>query len=190
MPPITPPIDPPPINDYIEPGESMLVVVRRHPIGLVFLYLEAFIGVAAVLGLFFFASPSSFRNLHGEAYRLFVAGVIFGIAVLIIFLLAATVVYRESKLIVTNKSLVQVLQKALFSRKISRLSMSNVEDVNAEQKGILATIFNYGTLVVQTAGEMENFIFPYCPDPNKFAHIILEARQAYAQALQEEAGGG
>jgi hypothetical protein len=55
-----------------------------------------------------------------------------------------------------------------------------VEDVSAEQKGFLPTFFNYGTLVVQTAGEMENFVFPYCPNPNKYADRILDARQAYA----------
>jgi hypothetical protein len=73
----------------------------------------------------------------------------------------------------------------LFIRKVSRLSMANVEDVTAEQRGILATIFNYGTLTIQTAGTMENFIFTYCPRPNDFAHRVLEARQAYALSLEE-----
>jgi guanylate kinase len=64
--------------------------------------------------------------------------------------------------------------------------MSNVEDVSEEQRGILASIFSYGTLTVQTAGEMENFIFTLCPNPAALADRIIEARQAYAQSVQEE----
>ena len=64
--------------------------------------------------------------------------------------------------------------------------MSNVEDVSAEERGILSTVFDYGTIVVQTAGALENFIFPYCPQPSKYADQIIEARQRYARALEEE----
>ena len=35
---------------------------------------------------------------------------------------------------------------------VERNSMANVEDVTAIQKGMLATMFNYGTLKVETAG--------------------------------------
>src|SRR5205085_12316471 len=111
------------------------------------------------------------------------ATVVIALTSLMVFV--AIYVYTQCRILVTNKNLVQILQKTLFNRKVSRLSMSNVEDVNAEQRGILATIFNYGTLTVQTAGEMDNFIFTLCPNPNKYAEQILEAREAYANALRE-----
>jgi uncharacterized membrane protein YdbT with pleckstrin-like domain len=77
------------------------------------------------------------------------------------------------------------MQKTLFNRKVSRLSMSNVEDVNEEQRGIIASIFNYGTLTVQTAGTEDNFIFTMCPNPAQLADKIIEARQAYAKSHQQ-----
>lgn len=188
--PAAPPADPPPIADralesLLEPGEHMLVVVHRHPIGLIFIYLEALVGLIALTALVIFVAPGVFSDLSKESNRLIIGGTIFAVAVLFFVLFVATYVYRQSRLLVADRSLVQVLQKSLFIRNVSRLSMSNVEDVTAEQRGILATIFNFGTLTVQTAGEEDNFIFPTCPDPNKFAHEILEARQAYAQSLEE-----
>ena len=89
-------------------------------------------------------------------------------------------------MIVTDRSLIQVLQKGLFNRKVSRLSMANVEDVSAEKKGIFAMIFNFGTLNIQTAGEIDNFIFPLCPDPDEYAGLVLDARQAYAQSMRSK----
>jgi hypothetical protein len=131
-------------------------------------------------------APDIFTDLSTQTNRAIVGGTIFALAMLIFVLFVATYVYRQSRLLITDRSLVQVMQRSLFIRKVSRLSISNVEDVSAEQRGILPTILNYGTLIIQTAGELDNFIFPTCPDPNKYAHIIIEARQAYAQKLEEE----
>ncbi len=192
-----PPAMMPPINmtdspgakdgrDLLEPGEKVVVVVRKHPIGVVGIYVEALVGLLVVFGLFLAIAPDFFNGLSNQAYKVLVGVIIFGLAILILFLFIATYVYRQSRLIVTDRSLVQILQKSLFIRKISRLSMSNVEDVTAEERGMLSTILNYGTIVVQTAGTLDNFIFPYCPTPAKYADQIIEARQRYARSLEEE----
>jgi hypothetical protein len=189
--PVAPPAAPPQVIDktligLLEPGEEMITVVRRHPIGIIIIYLEALLGVAALVTLAIFVAPDIFTDLSTQTNRAIVGGTIFALAMLIFVLFVATYVYRQSRLLITDRSLVQVMQRSLFIRKVSRLSISNVEDVSAEQRGILPTILNYGTLIIQTAGELDNFIFPTCPDPNKYAHIIIEARQAYAQKLEEE----
>ena len=190
-----PPSVMPPINmsqlpqvseDLLEPGEQLVVVVKKHPIGIVGIYLEALVGLLVVFGLFLAIAPDFFNGLSNQAYKILVGVIIFGLAILVFFLFVATYVYRQSRLLVTDRSLVQILQKSLFIRKISRLSMSNVEDVTAEERGILSTILNYGTIVVQTAGTLDNFIFPYCPNPAKYADQIIEARQRYARSLEEE----
>jgi uncharacterized membrane protein YdbT with pleckstrin-like domain len=160
--------------------EHLVTIVHRSVIGIVFIYLEAFAAVAALLAVFFLAFPDIFSGLSNQSNMLVAAGAVFALALLFFILFIATYIYRQSELLVTDKNLIQILQKGLFVRKVSRLSISNVEDVTAEQKGFLPTFFNYGTLIVQTAGEMENFVFPYCPNPNKYADRILDARQAYA----------
>ena len=165
----------------MEPGEKLLAVVHRHPIGIFFVYLEALAGVIAIIALFVTVAPETFQDLTRQGNRWLVAGIIFGLAALIFFLFVATYVYRLNRILITDRSLVEISQRSLFLRRISRLNFENVEDVTAAQLGILSTIFNYGTLTVQTAGTLENFIFKYCPNPNKYADIIVEARRAYLQ---------
>lgn len=172
-------------EELLVSGEHIVAVIRKHPIGLVFLYLQALAGVVAALTLFFFAAPGVFANLDEQVNRAIVGVVILGIAFLVIYLFVATYIYHQSRLLVTDKNLIQISQKSLFIRKVSRLSFSNVEDVSSDMRGILSTIFNYGTLLIQTAGERPNFDFRYCPTPNRFADQILEARQAYAESLKE-----
>jgi hypothetical protein len=61
--------------------------------------------------------------------------------------------------------------------------MSNVQDVTAEHNGFLPTIFGYGTMTTETAGEEDNFVFAWCPTPDIYAERILDARQKYVQSL-------
>jgi membrane protein YdbS with pleckstrin-like domain len=172
-----------PVLAMLNADEHVVTIVHRSVVGLVFIYLEAFGAVAALLALAILAFPDLFSQLSGNSNMLLAAAAVFAIALVFFMLFLATYIYRQSKLVVTDQNLIQILQKGLFVRRISRLSMSNVEDVTADQSGFLPTFFNYGTLTVQTAGEMENFIFPYCPNPNLFADRILDARQAYANRM-------
>jgi membrane protein YdbS with pleckstrin-like domain len=189
-----PPAAPPPLKglsaradeDMLEPGECILTVVHRSLIGLVGIYVVAIIAVGAIFALLIALSPDTFSADSDSISPQLSAIMVVAAILLVLILFTATYVYRQSRLLVTDKSLVQILQKTLFIRKVSRLSMSNVEDVNEEQRGILASIFNYGTLTVQTAGTEDNFVFSLCPSPARLADRIIEARQAYAKSVQEE----
>lgn len=194
MPPPAPAAPPPlagvsrsPDADMLEPGEEVLTVVRRSLVGLVGIYLVAIVAVAAIIGLVIAISPDAFESSDSNFSSSLSAVIFVSVIFLALILFTVTYVYRQSRLLVTNKSLVQIMQKTLFSRKVSRLSMSNVEDVNEEQRGFWSSFFNYGTLTIQTAGTEDNFIFTLCPSPAKLADRIIEARQAYARSLEEEA---
>ena len=165
----------------LEPGEKLVTVVKRHSIGIVGIYLEMFTGIAGVVTLVLLSIFVFFSQVSTSTKGLIAGLGVFVIAFLVGLLLIASFVYKRSRLIVTDVSLVQVIQNALFNRKVSRLSMSNVEDVTVEQRGILPSMFGYGTITIQTAGQEDNFIFPFCPDPNKIAHSILEVRQLYVE---------
>jgi uncharacterized membrane protein YdbT with pleckstrin-like domain len=189
-----PPVAPPPLKgvsrqpdeDMLEPGECILTVVHRSFIGLLGIYLVAIAAIGAIFALLITVAPDSFDTSSDTISPALSAIIILGAVLLVLILFTATYVYRQSRLLVTDKSLVQITQRTLFIRKVSRLSMSNVEDVNEEQRGILASIFNYGTLTVETAGAKENFVFTLCPSPARLADRIIEARQAYAKSLEEE----
>jgi len=167
------------VKPMIRPDEHVLFVVRRHPIGIIFIYLEILAAVLVISIIGYLAAPTLIDTVSEEAYRLLLGGAIIAIALLVFILLIATYIYRLSMLVVTSKSLLQVIQSGLFARRVARFTMSDVEDVTADQRGIFATLFIYGTLTVQTAGTQDNFNFTYCPDPNKYAHLILEASAAF-----------
>lgn len=88
-------------------------------------------------------------------------------------LLVSYYVYRHNVLIFTNVHLIYVHQVGLFGRRISQLNFRNVEDVSGHKKGILQTLFNYGDVMIQSAGEVEKFIFEKAPNPSEVADDAL-----------------
>lgn len=163
----------------LEAGECILTVVHRSIIGLLGIYLVAIVAVAAIFSLIIALSPDTFNTDSPNISPLLGAIIVVGAVLLVLIVFIATYIYRQSRLLITDRSLVQILQKSLFIRKVSRLTMADVEDVSSEQRGILASIFGYGTLTIQTAGEKENFVFSFCPTPQKYADQVIEARQKF-----------
>ncbi len=162
--------------------EQIVLSVRKHLFGLVVLYIEALIGIIAVFALFAFLVPSLAGSSNkSQVYGIGSIALVLVLGLTGLVLAAATFIYRRSQLVVTLTNITQVNQVGLFNRKISKLSLADVEDVSAQQKGIFASIFRYGTVFVETAGEQSNFHFDYCPNPNAVAKRISDCEQAFNQ---------
>lgn len=166
--------------------EVLVADIRRHPFGLFLIYVQTFVALGLSLAIILFLLPSivdinsAFMASLASAFALFII-VLGGL-----FLVLATRIYRGNQLIVSDKNITQVLQIGLFDRKVSELSLGNVEDVTAQQRGIFPTLFNYGVVIIETAGEQNNFTFRYCPNPNAYAKAISDVRINHI----EKRGGG
>ena len=168
--------------EHIMDDEVKVADVRRHPIGLFIIYLQVLVGFGIAFLIILLLLPGFMSTLgadKGTSAALISVLVRSASVFAFIFLILATKIYTGNQLIITDSNVTQILQKGLFNRIVSELSMHNVEDVTALQKGILQTIFNFGTLTIETAGEQNNFIFVYCPNPNAYAKAVLDSRQMY-----------
>jgi uncharacterized membrane protein YdbT with pleckstrin-like domain len=171
--------------ENVDGDETKLAEVHRHPIGIVFLYIQAFLGMAIAVGLAYFLLPLVFTDNKDTAF--FVANIFTAATTVIAFLVMvlATYLYKQNTLILTSRNITQILQYGIFSRKVSQLNVDNVEDVTAVQNGFLPTIFNYGTLKIETAGEQMNFHFIFCPNAGYYAKIILDSKEAALGQMDE-----
>jgi hypothetical protein len=166
----------------VNPSETLVLDVRRHPFGLVMLVVETVIALAGAVALILFLLPSLLDQTASKKSAIIASLSFFALIVVVLgalFLLAAAYIYKANRLICTNLSVTQVNQMGLFNQKVSEIAMSNVEDVTSLKQGIFPTMFNYGTIKVETAGEQNNFIFPYCPDSDSVAKAVLDAREKF-----------
>ncbi len=90
--------------------------------------------------------------------------------------------------IITNKRIVNIEQKGMFSRKVSEMEYSKMQDITTEVVGFLPTIINYGDVKIQTAGEREEFVFRTVSDPYHIKNIIFNMQKKDSSRETEELG--
>lgn len=77
--------------------------------------------------------------------------------------------------IVTDQRIIDIDQLGLFRRNIAELDCRMVQDIDSDKSGVLETIFDFGTVTVQTAGERPNFTFHAVPHPDRMVERIRDA---------------
>ncbi len=75
--------------------------------------------------------------------------------------------------VLTTERLVEIRQPRYFNRKVSSFFLSRVQDVSSDVNGVLGTLFGFGFIHVETAGESETFEMHGIRRPNALRDIIL-----------------
>lgn len=153
-------------------------VIYKHIISIMpFMFVVLVMGIVGIIAAYYLQSnpqvttyvPEIFISLGSLLYML----------ILIFLFVGVLWIWRRNKIVITNQHIVDVDQLGLFNRRVSTLRLGEIQDLSADVHGPTQTIFQYGTLLIQTAGERENFTFDYVPHPYELEHYILEIRQNF-----------
>lgn len=168
-------------------GEFVILAIRRHPIGLFPIW--GVVGLLAVLTFlavpFYAANKASFAGLFlstpdampsAAAIALLMLGLL---ALFVIGGIIATTVYLGNKFFLTNESVIQVIKPNLFSTHEQTVSLGNIEDASFRQKGLVQTIFNYGSLRLSTEGDETTYRFSYVDNPKTQVATLNNAVEAF-----------
>lgn len=158
------------------------VAVLLFFIGLVLIYW----GAAGDPGI----PSTNFAGHTTEAIPIPLIPVGFGAILLACFMAMASIyVWWQNRLFITDENIVDMDQVGLFQRTIATLRLSRVQDISVQVKGPMQTIFHYGTVTVQTAGEKELFHFDYVPNPYDVKATIVETYEKFAETKPVEGDG-
>ncbi len=164
--------------------EKLIAEIKKHPFGLLIIYLSGVIVSVILFSVFLGIAWFAGQELSGQSNNyddlIVLIGLILSLFSLIVTGIAGHI-YSSNIMLVTNEKLAQVLYSSLFSRKISQLSIGDVQDVTVTQNGVFPRLFNYGTIVVETAGEQQNYTFTYAPTPYHFAKLMVGSHEENLQ---------
>jgi len=79
--------------------------------------------------------------------------------------------------LITNKRIVDISFNNLLNRHFAQTDISMIQDVSSSVKGVLATFFNFGDLLIQTAAEINQINFEKVPNPQKIIRLIKELQE-------------
>lgn len=150
-----------------------------------FIFVTILLGILGLVGLTYgaFHSIDLGNIIEGANISINLSIVGFLLLMLMFFFFVAIIwIWRRNIIIVTNQHLVDIDQTGLFHRVVSTQSLSRIQDVRSDIRGPLQTFLQYGTIVIQTAGENQNFSFDYIPHPHQVERYILDIHHQYTHS--------
>ena len=168
----------------LDPRETVIKEINRHWVDLIPVAVSSLALIIVDIALVYFASR------FADQLKFLPSGFVI-LLVLTLLLLAAAIstvgiyIYHQNKLIMTDMHLIQIVQNGLFGRSVSQLSIAKVQDVSASRRGFFATMLDYGSIEVETAGEDDNFVFNFAPHPQQLADECLSIHEKYAPLSSE-----
>jgi len=166
--------------DGEENGERVILLLRRHPFFIIIqlIFLAFLFLIPAIAGAVFLPFLSAHNIL---SLFLFV----FSIWCLFIWSTAfyTLTMYTLDVWIVTDRRIIDSAQHGFFSRTISELHMSRIQDISVQTRGVIQTFLKFGDLHVQTAGTEERFNFSQVPHPEKVKDEIMKLASSQAPHL-------
>lgn len=154
--------------------EKIYLVIREHPILLWFrLTLIIFLFIIGVVAQIFVPRilPDFFSELAlgviSLLFYIYYLGILLGALLVFVF-------YYLSLQIITDRRMVDVDQSGLFRRKVTEIQIENVEEVTSKAHGLLATIFGFGNVLVQTSSANNEFEFENVAHPEQVKKLILD----------------
>ncbi len=171
-----------------EQDEKIISVIRKHWFNYLIFFIFAVIMMIpiVVVLVYWFLNPDIFiASLRSIMILIISAYILSSLAILLI----GIVDYYLDIYILTDKRIVDINQVGLFNRQISEVHLHQIQDVNAKVQGFFETIFHFGDVNIQTAGEQSNFIFSTVPHPYTIAKRILELHEHHIGDCLEDSIG-
>jgi hypothetical protein len=148
--------------------ETIILMLRQHPITQLGKVLIAFIGL--FFPILLFASP--FLDFLQPNYK---AAVVIGwYLVLSGFALEIFLSWYFHVFFITDRRVIDVDFHSMVHKDVTSAKLENIQDVSYVTAGVLASLINYGTVYLQTAGTQAKVEFEKVPQPAKVAKIINE----------------
>lgn len=152
-----------------EEGEEIALLLRRHFVVNIPWIIGAIL--LAILPTFFPFIIAGFPIPLPGGQTLFYFTLFYYIILLGFIIINFSLWYFNAG-IVTNKRVIDIDLAGILFRQISEAKIKNIEEVTYKQVGFVSSLFNYGDVYVQTAGEEVNIEFDRIPRPSKVADII------------------
>jgi hypothetical protein len=162
----------------LEPGEHVVLQVRKHW----FIFLAELLPYA-IIALIPFAIPpllsyapplAQYKEFFSFSTPVARAGL--GVWLLITWTAAwgTFTRYFLNAWVLTNNRIVNIKQRRFFSREVSSLFLSRIQDVTTDVVGLIPSLLNIGTIKAQTAGEEVDFVMEGIPKPEYMRDLILK----------------
>lgn len=149
-----------------EPEEKIVLLLRKHPITNVGWILTGLVMAVAPIVL------SKFPLLTFLPARFQLVGILVWYLLVVAYSFEKFLDWFFSVYIITDERVIDVDFVNLIYREITDASIDKIQDVTVKMGGVVRSIFNYGDILIQTAGEVPEIEFEAAPRPDNVSKVL------------------
>ncbi|MFA6587829.1 MAG: PH domain-containing protein [Patescibacteria group bacterium] len=163
--------------ENVKEEEEVLAVIKRSPI---VSFFPTLISVILIIAPFFF--------LYLLLRWGWVGSLIFGLLFIIGLGLAFRTLWLHhlNAFIITKDRVIDVDQKGLFHKVVSEAAFNKIQDISYSVKGVFATIFQFGTIIIQTAGSNVNLELNGVRSPVKVQDLLVKLQNQATKQTEDK----
>ena len=164
-----------------DPDEIIILSMHKHSLVL----MRHIIFPTFVLLVDLFGCGYWWYALSGGALALVVGGLLGLVPLLFIAYLVLD--HKNDDYVVTSKRVVHEERVLVFKEFRVEAPLSAVQDIQESQEGLLAQLYDFGDLIIETAGERGHVVFREIPHPEETREAIFkQIQRVQAGAKAEE----
>lgn len=157
-----------------ELGEKPLLILRRHFVtNLHWIVISAILFAVPLFFIPFFSTLSVFDFLQLPT-RYLVIFAIFYYLISFTYLFVNFITWYFNISLITDKKVIDIDYSNIVYKNVAATKHSLLQDASYSQIGVLRSLFDYGDVLVQTAGSLDNFTFRAVPKPERVVKIVEE----------------
>lgn len=151
-----------------ESTENVILVVRSH-----WIFYVPYLGISLVV-LFLPVLIQMVVSDLSKSTSFFIAMFLSGLTVSLTVIVYAFVKWFYNVNIITDKRVIDLDFTSVVSHSLSEARLDKIEDVTHKQLGALGSIFDIGTVYIQTAGATAEIEFDNIPRPREVQDILYD----------------
>jgi hypothetical protein len=156
------------IKFNLNPNEQIVLIVRKHWIAIIgraaVLFVVAIAPLIILVALPMLISSLPSWRTGNVVYLYTFAYSILLMASWLSFFFTWTEYHLDIWVVTTHRIFI-VDQRSMFNREISSLTLDKIQDLTIDIAGFLPTMLKFGKILVETAGEHQNFEFINAKNP-------------------------
>lgn len=172
---------------HLGPDERIITTARKH----IFVLIGELLPVGVLLAVPFLVLPfipesvSLSRFIPSEeeiivAVSIDNAVIVFSLAIWTLLLWMRMfwiwIDYYLDVWIITNHRLIDIEQKGFFNRNVANVRLDFIQDVTYEIRGVIASLLNFGSIEIQTAGETRHFTLHGVSHPERLRDTLVQIK--------------
>lgn len=156
--------------DIQRADEEIVLIIRSHPITQVPWFINA-IGLVLITFLLNFFVVEFF-TVEQQVFMNF-----FGLTLALVYAWTNFLRWYFHVGIVTNQRIVDIDFPSTLYKEVTIAELRDVQEVTTRAIGYIGAVFNFGHIMVQTAGTKANIEFHNAPRPSEVVKVINELTQ-------------